>query len=495
MSSPGRIFALLLGVAVTLSAGCGQGADTVERRTYVPEVVYAEPSESSDPALVFPRDLAVVGGRVYVLDGQMARVAIIDPERGLVTGTFGGPGEGPGELGLFPYALVREDDRIGVAHLYSVSWFTLKGDFLKRDQVPPLDMSTPSLQRTGDGWLYNAGYQGPDSAPAVYATGRGDTTRFGTAIEAPAEDRFGLAATELNAVHAVRFANGNVLLGWVHENRIETYNPSGELLSGDRWEHFPDEVERRPDGRLRSLPAFTFSASLGDNDTAYLVDGTMGVIGVYDADGAHQGTYELEGRAAKVVWTAAGAAFAIDGSDRLLRLRQVGVREEGAADPPGFPEMPDLPAPIPDWLGYDLGSGLGKIVRLNGRPARLATGGLRLWLVIEDRECFSCLDELPLVSALSDSLAPVGLAAAILALGDRHEAKRTLTGFDFDLPVFVSPNGGLPVGLEAYGTPLRLLTWHGRIVGITARGLDTDGGRRELQGLLDRWLGGTPLDE
>ncbi len=94
MNLPGRIPALLLGVAATLSAGCGQGADTIEHRTYVPEVVYAEPSESTEPALVFPRDLMVAGGRVYVLDGQMARVAIIDPERGMVTGLFGGPGEG-----------------------------------------------------------------------------------------------------------------------------------------------------------------------------------------------------------------------------------------------------------------------------------------------------------------------------------------------------------------------------------------------------------------
>ncbi len=488
MNLPGRIPALLLGVTVTLSAGCGQGADTIERRTYVPEVVYAEPSESSEPALVFPRDLIFAGGRVYVLDGQMARVTIIDPERGIVTGLFGGPGEGPGELGLFPYALVREESRIGVAHLFSVSWFTLDGDFVSRDRVPPLDMSTPSLQRSGEGWLYNAGYRGSDSSPAVYASDRGDTTGFGTVVEAPAEDRFGLAANELNAVHAVRFANGNVLLGWVHENWIETYGPAGELLTRDQWEHFPEEVERRPDGRLQSLPAFTFSASLGGDDRAYLVDGTMGTVGVYDANGAHLGTYGLEGRAAKVLWTAAGTAYAIDGSDRLLRLRPVDARQEGTADPPGFPAVPDLPTPTPDWLGLDLSSGLGDIHHLNGRPAQVATHGLRLWLAIDDRECFSCLDELPLVSALSDSLAAVGLATAILAFGDRHETKRTLTGIEFDLPVFVSPTGGLPTGLEAYGTPLRLLTWYGRIVGFAARGMDTDAGRRDLQVLLARWL-------
>lgn len=488
MNFPGRIPALLLGVAATLSAGCGQGADTIERRTYVPEVVYAEPSESTEPALVFPRDLMVAGGRVYVLDGQMARVAVIDPERGMVTGVFGGPGEGPGELGLFPYALVREEGRIGVAHLFSVSWFTHDGDFVNRDRVPLLDMSTPSLQRSGNGWLYNSGYRGPDSSPAVYATDRGDTTGFGMAVAAPDGDEFGLAANELNAVHAVRFSNGNVLLGWVQENRIELYGPTGKLLTSDRWEHFPEEVERRPDGRLRRLPAFTFSASLGEDNRAYLVDGTMGVIGVYDADGAHLGTYRLEGRAAKVLWTAAGTAYAIDGSDRLLRLRLVDAREEGTADPPGFPDVPELPVPSPDWLGLDLNTELGDIHYLNGRPAQVATHGLRLWLVIDDRECFSCLDELPLVSALSDSLEAAGLAAAILAFGDRHETKRTLTGIDFDLPVFVIPTGDLPIGLESYGTPLRLLTWYGRIVGFAARGMDTEAGRRELLVLIDRWL-------
>ena len=127
----------ILPVALCLAlTGCASGERDIETVNLTGEVVYQEPATSTDPVLIFTRDLLMLGERLYILDGRLARVAILDPEQGSILGSFGGIGEGPGELGRFPYALVTDGDRIGVVHLFEVSWFTRERR-LAGSRIPP----------------------------------------------------------------------------------------------------------------------------------------------------------------------------------------------------------------------------------------------------------------------------------------------------------------------------------------------------------------------
>ncbi len=143
---------------------------------------------------------------------------------------------------------------------------------------------------------------------------------------------------------------------------------------------------------------------------------------------------------------------------------------------------------VPDrWLGLDLPCFLNGLSTLTGDTVHAGNSGLRLWIVIRDRECVSCLDEIPFIASLLDSLDIEGLDAVTVALGDRYEARRTLWGLDTGMPVWVSARTGL---LEAIGvdtTPLRIVTWHGRIVGLSEVEVYKERGLYLLHDLLRRW--------
>lgn len=321
------------GLLLSAALGCGGQEMQIERLQYELNLLYAEPADSVDPALVFPRDLLCLQNRLYVLDGRLSQVAVIKTGTGQLLGTFGGIGQGPGELGQFPYALVTDGSRVGVAHLFHVSWFTPTGLFLEVEPIPPLDIATPSLQFSSGGWLYNASYHGPGSPLAAYVTRAGDTFTFGSAVTSQQPDAIGLASMELNAVHACRFEDGNVILGWSQENRIEVFSPRGATLVRDSWAHFLKKEASRPDGRLRNLPAYTFNASLGADGLAYLLDGTRRIVRAYDSRGRLCKEHRLREPVIQLAWSGAGLAYAIDGSDRVFRLRLLGaVGKAGEAD-------------------------------------------------------------------------------------------------------------------------------------------------------------------
>ncbi len=311
---------LLTALFLALSGCGGEGAD-FERVRLAGEVMYQEPASSTDPALVFTRDILMLDERLYILDGKLAHVVIFDPQGRSILNTFGGVGEGPGELGRFPYALVSDGERIGVAHLFTVSWFTPEGEYLESESLPPLDLSTPSLQWSAGGWLSNAPFRGPGSPCATYISSTGDSVGYGRAVAPGRSDEFGLAAMELNAVHVGRFRNGNVIAGHVQENRITIFAPDGASIAEDAWLQAPERPERGPTGQLRGYPGFTLSLKMGSDGFAYLLDGSLRRVRRYDRTGSLLAEFEFDLPVIRVLWTEPGIALAIDGTDRVIRFR------------------------------------------------------------------------------------------------------------------------------------------------------------------------------
>ncbi len=354
---------LTASLLLSVIAGCGEQDGLVTRLRYELQAIYREPYDSDDPALVFARDLLCLNDRLYVLDGRLSHVAILDRKSGELLGRFGGIGAGPGELGQYPYALLTDGRRVGVAHLYQVSWFTPSGEFLELEQIPALDMATPSLQFSSGGWLFNASYHGPGSPVALLISETGDSLEYGTAVPSGSSAAFDLASVELNAVQVCRFENGNVLLGWSQKNLIEVLSYSDEVVASDSWSHLSDRLERRADGRLKNLPAYTFNATLGADGLAYLLDGSLRVVRAYDQTGRLRFEHLLNRPAIKTIWPGGGLAYAIDGSDTVYRLRLLGEADRtGAGESPG----PDMNAASDNDTRPDVHQG-----RLSSLPGRI----------------------------------------------------------------------------------------------------------------------------
>ncbi|MFC1500289.1 hypothetical protein ACFL6T_04650 [Candidatus Zixiibacteriota bacterium] len=346
-----------LRVALCLAlTGCAGEGVAVERVNLTAEIVYQESATSGEPVLLFARDLLLFRDRLYVLDGKLAHVVIFDPRNGSVISTFGGMGEGPGELGRFPYAIVSDGVRVGVAHLFTVSWFTPGGDFLTRESLPPLDLSTPSLQSSSGGWLSNAPYRGPGSPCATYISSSGDTVAFGRAAAPGGSDEAGLAAMELNAVHVGRYGNGNVIAGYVQENRIIMFGPEGTQITEYAWSTAPGNPDRGPDGRLRGYPGYTLSLTMVNDGHASLLDGSLRRVRRYDQSGILVSECDLDLPVIKALWTESGTVWAVDGTDRVLRFRvgEENSRHSSAADNPeeGPPvELSPLPGRLVERIG------------------------------------------------------------------------------------------------------------------------------------------------
>lgn len=333
---------LTVSLLFSVITGCGEQEGWVTQFRYELQAIYQEPIDSVDPALIFARDLLCLNDRLYVLDGRLSHVAIFDRGSGELLEIFGGIGAGPGELGQFPYALLTDGSRVGVAHLYQVSWFSPSGEFLRMEQIPALDMVTPSLQFSSGGWLFNASYHGPGSPVALFISETGDSLEYGTAVPSGSSVAFDLASAELNAVHICRFGNGNVLLGWSQKNLIEVLSHSDEVVASDSWSHLSDRLERRADGRLKNLPAYTFNVTPGADGLAYVLDGTLRVVRAYDQTGILRFEHHLNQSAIKTIWPGGGLAYAIDGSDIVYRLRLLEeVDRTGSGESPG-PDLADV---------------------------------------------------------------------------------------------------------------------------------------------------------
>ena len=456
--SPIRSGSLLL--SIFLAAGlvaCGGG----EPGRPIPleaVTLYAEPDDSTDPLLIFPRDLLRLGDRVFVLDGRLAHVAVLDATDGRPLDRFGGMGEGPGELGMFPFALVTDGIRIGVAHEFQVSWFTLDGLFLERERIPAVDLSTPALHRDGDGWLYNASYAGPGSPVVLYVPAEGDSVAFGSAAVPEGTEAGPLALMERNAALPVRLGDGR-------------------LRRNDSWTHLDPEPERRSDGRVRGMPGFALAASPTPEGGAVVLDGTARLIRHYGADGRLRFTYQLSEPVLRVIWSE-DRGWALDVRGHLVLLR------------PG-PEEPDEGsdglAEAPGWLGIDILAAAGPLVDLTGAPLNPGTPERRLWVVVSDLECLACLEEIPRIADLVEEKGMGTTQGAVLALGDVFEARRTLWGVDTaGMLVAVSANRDLSASWGGQ-TPMRLLAWHGRLVEGSLERVDQPGGRESLLRMLDRW--------
>ncbi len=142
------------------------------------------------------------------------------------------------------------------------------------------------------------------------------------------------------------------------------------------------------------------------------------------------------------------------------------------------------------WSGTDFLPFIGPLVSLDGAAVSPDVSGLRLWMVTEDIECPSCLNELSAVSDLIREMVFGELVVTAVALGDLHEARRTFLGLDFGMPILVSPSTPVSVMLDLLGatvTPTRVITWYGRVVAWSGLSVLEEDGRSELEEMLDRW--------
>jgi|GEM_PF-3128749 hypothetical protein len=142
-----------------------------------------------------------------------------------------------------------------------------------------------------------------------------------------------------------------------------------------------------------------------------------------------------------------------------------------ARGPSGLPtgstfREPRGPLP-PPWLGRDLDGLLGPLVTLGGDTlAGRIPAGLQVHLLVSDRECYSCLEEIPRLALRLRELGHDDLPARVVALGDRFEARRTLWGMDHVWPVAVSARSEVPGVLGFQATPLRVITLYSRVLYI-----------------------------
>jgi len=142
------------------------------------------------------------------------------------------------------------------------------------------------------------------------------------------------------------------------------------------------------------------------------------------------------------------------------------------------------------WSGTDFLPFIGPLVGLDGKAVSPVLTGLRLWMVTEDMECPSCLNELSAVSELTREMAIRDLAVAAVAFGDLHEARRTFLGLDFGMPIVVSTTTRIEAVLDLLGatiTPAQVITWYGRVVAWMDLSILDPEGRAGLVNVLRRW--------
>ena len=173
------------------------------------------------------------------------------------------------------------------------------------------------------------------------------------------------------------------------------------------------------------------------------------------------------------------------GSLALLVLLGLDLCTGNHAPVPGYPAG--------DWFGTEITELLGPLATLEGDSMIVDVSGLRLWVLVEDRECLSCLDELPLLHILTAQHGCRGTGIAAVALGDRHEARRTLLGLDPGMPVLVATQTSAPEVIDLFlatRTPLRVITWYGRVVDQSTLSVLKKSGESRFIEMLKRWSDG-----
>jgi hypothetical protein len=178
------------------------------------------------------------------------------------------------------------------------------------------------------------------------------------------------------------------------------------------------------------------------------------------------------------------------GAVALLLFAGLQIVDSGrTSSPPASPA--DTTVPIAPWRGIDLERLLGPLTTLEGAVVEPEWSGLRLWILVADRECPVCLGELPSLIDLAGDLDPAGdLSVMTVALGDRCEARRTLLGIAPGMEMAVTATFPVAAARERFGatrTPLRLLTWHGRVVERSLLSLLEPSGEAHLREMVRRW--------
>ena len=129
----------LLLVVLCGCTGVGENAialTPVEEWTTEPEYEFGDVFEGDALfAGIADVDVSPDGSRIYVVDYAASEVTIWTPDGSLVR-RFGQEGEGPGDF-LAPGDLTLRDDALTVRDRRGFTTFSLDGEFVARDMVPP----------------------------------------------------------------------------------------------------------------------------------------------------------------------------------------------------------------------------------------------------------------------------------------------------------------------------------------------------------------------
>ena len=190
-----------------------------------------------DSALALPSDVAVYGGKVYVVDGGHHRVVVYDLE-GNYLFQFGEKGQGPGQMN-YPVGIdAAKDDRIYVADSgnHRVQIFTAMGKYLssfkvkiKARGIRPIDIIRQS--RNG-----NIIVSGANRLLTYSPKGKLLKTWGGNGVN-QGEFRYPATLAELN--------DGRIAVVDVLNSRVQVFNTNGSIsMMVGEWGVLPGQVVR-----------------------------------------------------------------------------------------------------------------------------------------------------------------------------------------------------------------------------------------------------------
>ena len=118
--------------------------------------------------LVVDVDVATDGSRVYVLDQTASEVSVWTPDGDLIR-RFGREGEGPGDLWR-PGEVRLLDDVLQVRDLRGFTTFSLEGEFVVRDVLPP-SVSWRGFPIANEALLDDGSFLGVPTLPGMVTEG------------------------------------------------------------------------------------------------------------------------------------------------------------------------------------------------------------------------------------------------------------------------------------------------------------------------------------
>lgn len=222
-----------------------------ERWSVIEDLVIVPDEARPETLFGYVADLAVdAQGRIHVLDQQAQAVRTFGPD-GTPSGSIGGPGEGPGELGRFAFSLLARGDTLLVVDWGQVrlSRFSTDGAFLSAERLPVAGAARswwvagpegPWL-RTLERYLDDAGrWRGRDLVQRYLGPGATDTV---ATLEYAETDLGGPQAPLLplvvNAPAWTPLPDGRLAWLALEEGRLRIHGADGSLeriVTGAAWE-------------------------------------------------------------------------------------------------------------------------------------------------------------------------------------------------------------------------------------------------------------------